>query len=89
MLVFGIVLCVHLVLQFLAWAAAPGNAVPSALPSIFDRWWPFLSFPVFWVFPKSWSDTWFWSTFVLNSLVWAIAMVGAITLLKHGLWKWR
>ena len=82
MLLFVSTLCAHLLLQFLAWSSAPGNVPPSASPSIFDRWWPFLSFPVFWVFPKSWSDTLFWAIFCLNSLVWATAVVAIIAMLK-------
>lgn len=76
----------HWTLQFLAWSAAPGNAARDLSHLWISKWWPALSFPVFWVLPRTWnppSEWQVWGAFVLNSILWGLTGTVALALIAR------
>lgn len=74
-LVFIVIVFVHLTLQFLAWSFALGNTVFKQTNIIAKIAWPILSFPMFWILPGKFSDSYFWSVFLFNSICWAGVLI--------------
>jgi hypothetical protein len=79
MYVFIIIAVLHCILQFVAWGFASGNTAIDLSHSFVSKWWPVLSFPAFWTFPKDWSNSYFWMVFYTNSIIWGLA--GSVILL--------
>ena len=82
--VFAAVAVPHLIIQFVTWSFAPGNAVPAAPSSFWQTYgWKIISFPIFWLLPQGVATDYFWITCILNSVVWAVLIaVGAFYLLN-------
>jgi hypothetical protein len=63
---------VHFILQFIAWSYSSGNmaTIAQTQTGLQGISWPILSFPIFWFIPQSVTTEFFWSTLVVNSIVW-------------------
>ena len=81
----AVLLVVHFVVEFGAWATHPGNSVPGSGESAIP--WQVASFPLFLIMGHR-SDVFFWETMVANSLIWSIGLTlvaKAVSTARHAL----
>ena len=74
MAIFILTSVIHFVLQFIAWGFAPGNTAKDLSHSFISHLWPFLSFPIFWIFKKGGGNFYFWMLFLTNSIIWGLTV---------------
>ena len=83
MWIFICVAVSHFILQFIAWSMAPGNTARDMSHLLVSKFWPALSFPIFWIFPGGSSNWYFWGLLSLNSAIWGLAFLAIVALVKR------